>query len=135
GALAAGVHAGGGGTGGAGRSPAGLVAALAEAGVFRMLVPRPFGGGEVDPATMVRVLETIARADGAAGWSAMIGATSGVASAYLPEDAAHAIYGDANAITGGAFAALGRARPVDGGYAVRGRWPFASGCEHCTWLM
>src|SRR5262249_1146932 len=104
-------------------------------GVFRMLVPRALGGGEVDPATMVRVLETIARADGAAGWSAMIGATSGVASAYLPEDAAHAIYGDANAITGGAFAALGRARPVDGGYEVRGRWPFASGCEHCTWLM
>ena len=134
-ALAPRVRAAAGETERARRLPAELVAALAEAGVFRMLVPRTLGGGEVDPATMVRVLETIARADGAAGWSAMIGATSGVASAYLPEDAAHAIYGDANAITGGAFAALGRARAVDGGYQVRGRWPFASGCEHCTWLM
>src|SRR5204863_5537709 len=70
------------------RVPAVLVQALAAGGVFHMCVPGSLGGGEVDPATMVRVLETIAHADGSAGWSAMIGATSGVASAYLPHEAA-----------------------------------------------
>jgi len=113
-----------------------LVHALAAAGVFRMCVPRALGGGEVDPATMIETIETIAAADGAAGWSAMIGATSGVASAYLGEEAGREIYGsDPEVVSGGAFAPLGKATVVDGGYRVSGRWPFASGCEHCAWLM
>jgi len=113
-----------------------LVRALAAGGVFRMCVPRALGGGEVDPATMIETVETLAAADGAAGWSAMIGATSGVASAYLAEEAAQEIYGsDPEVVSGGAFAPLGKATVVDGGYRVSGRWPFASGCEHCAWLM
>jgi len=117
------------------RLPGDLVRAFADAGFFHLCVPRTLGGREADPATLVRVMETLAAADGAAAWCAMIGATSGVASAYLPDDAAREIYGAPGSITGGAFAPLGRAIVVDGGYRVTGRWPFASGCEHCTWLM
>src|SRR5207249_1485697 len=87
------------------RLPLDLVRALTDAGVFRMCVPRSCAGGEADPATMIRVLETIAEADGSAGWSAMIGATSGVAAAYLPIDAAREIYGERqDVVTGGVFA-------------------------------
>jgi alkylation response protein AidB-like acyl-CoA dehydrogenase len=118
------------------RIPAELVRALADAGIFRLCVPRALGGVEADPATMIRAIETLARADGSAGWSAMIGATSGVASAYLPEAAAREIYGSSrDVISGGAFAPHGTAVPSENGYRVTGRWPFASGCEHCTWLM
>jgi len=118
------------------RLPADLVAALARAGLFRMLVPRALGGGEVDPATMVHTIELIAAADGSAGWCVMIGATTGVVSAYLPAEVAREVYGaDPAAVTGGVFAPSGQARLVDGGYHVRGRWAFASGCEHCAWLM
>jgi alkylation response protein AidB-like acyl-CoA dehydrogenase len=118
------------------RLPAELVQAFASAGVFRMCVPRALGGGEVEPATMISAIEAIAAADGSAAWSVMIGATSGVASAYLSEDAAREIYAiSPEGVTGGVFAPLGRATVVEGGYRVSGRWPFASGCEHCTWLM
>ena len=118
------------------RLPDDLVAALTEAGIFRMCVPRALGGGESDPATLVETIATLAQGDGSAAWSAMIGATSGVVSAYLPEDAAREIYGTEPAtITGGVFAPLGRATVVPGGYRVSGRWAFASGCEHCGWLM
>src|SRR2546430_12896095 len=113
-----------------------LVQALAAGGVFRMCVPRALGGGEVDPATMIRTIEIIAAADGAAGWSAMIGATSGVASAYLADDAAREIYGsDPDVVSGGAFAPLGRATVVDGGYRLTGRLPLASGFRHCGRLL
>lgn len=112
-----------------------LVAAMAEAGLFRLLVPASLGGGEVDAATLVAVLEELARADGAAGWCAMIAANAGVVAAYLPRPVARTIYGSPGAITGGVFAPSGTATVVDGGYRVSGRWAFASGCQHCTWLM
>src|SRR5687768_9567824 len=50
------------------RLPAETVRALADAGVFRLLVPRALGGAEVEPATVCRVVEEIARVDGASGW-------------------------------------------------------------------
>ncbi len=117
------------------RLPTELVHALAEAGLFRMCVPHAFGGLEVDAATMVEVIEEIAKADGSAGWWVMIGATSGLVSAYIPEAVAREVYGSAQTVSGGVFAPYGTATTVDGGYRVTGRWPFGSGCEHCTWLM
>src|SRR6185436_1530352 len=54
---------------------------------------------------------------------------------YLPEEAAREIYGDPRAVSGGAFAPSGTAIAGDGGYRVSGRWAFASGCQHCGWLM
>ena len=112
-----------------------LVEGMAGAGVFRMCVPRSVGGGEVEPAMLVRVLERLAEADGAAGWCAMIGATSGLIGGYLSADEARTIYGDPRGVAGGVYAPSGKAVPVDGGYRVSGRWAFASGAEHCTWLM
>jgi len=112
-----------------------LVDALTDAGVFRLCVPRALGGLEAHPAVLADVLATIAAADGSTGWCAMIAATSGVVSAYLPDAMAREIYADPHAITGGVFAPCGTAVPAGDGFRVSGRWPFASGSEHCTWLM
>lgn len=115
------------------RVAAPVVDALASAGVFHMFVPHKFGGSEAEPATGVRALEELSKADGSTGWVAMIGATTGVVSAYLPEDVAREVYRP-SAITGGVVAPRGTAVATDGGYNVTGRWPFASGCEHSQWL-
>lgn len=112
-----------------------LVHALADTGAFRMCVPRALGGGEVDVATLLDVIETAARADGSAGWIIMIGATSGLVSGYMPPEVAREIYGPADTIAGGVFAPRGKAVKVDGGYRASGRWPFGSGSEHCRWLL
>ena len=117
------------------RLPAPAVAALVRAGVFKLLVPKVYGGSQAHPSTMIAVIEAIARADGSAGWCTMVGATSGLMSVHLDEDIAREVYGPPDAITCGVFAPLGRAVPTEGGYRVSGRWPFASGCEHSAWRM
>ena len=63
-----------------------------------------------------------------------IGAGTSIISAALPEATAREIY-KPRVVTGGAQAPNGRAVPVDGGYRVSGRWGFASGCTHCSWLV
>jgi alkylation response protein AidB-like acyl-CoA dehydrogenase len=109
--------------------------ALVDAGVYKLLVPRDFGGSEASPVEVARVLETIAAADGSAGWCAMIGATSGLMAGYLDPAAAREIFSPDGVTTCGVFAPMGRATAVDGGYRVSGRWPFASGCELSQWTM
>src|SRR4051812_47104809 len=117
------------------RLPQQLVTEMADAGVFRMCVPRAAGGLEEHPIVLVETVETLARGDGAAGWCAAINATSGLLAGYIPEEAAREVYAEPRTVRGGVFAPIGRARPVDGGFDVSGRWPFASGCTHCDWLM
>jgi alkylation response protein AidB-like acyl-CoA dehydrogenase len=117
------------------RLPPLAVAALVRAGVFKLLVPRAYGGSQAHPATMAAVIEQIAHADGSAGWCTMIGATSGLMSVHLEDAIAREVYGPDDAVTSGVFAPMGRATPVDGGYRVSGRWPLASGCEHSAWRM
>jgi alkylation response protein AidB-like acyl-CoA dehydrogenase len=117
------------------QSPA-LMRRLADAGLFAICVPAELGGGELSARDVLRVIEEVSRADGATGWCVMIGATTGVLAASLPEPFAREIYGaNPSVITGGAAAPLGKARTIAGGQTVTGRWPFGSGCQHSEWLV
>lgn len=120
----------------AGRLDPELARSLAGLGVFRMAVPSAIGGLELPVADQLRVMEAAARHDGSTGWCVMIGATTAVLSAWLPEATARQIYGtDPLVITGGAYAPNGRAVVVDGGFEVTGRWEWGSGSSHCSWLL
>ncbi len=118
------------------RLPDDVLGPLKASRLFRLCVPRRYGGLEASPVDMVEAIEEIARADGSAGWCVAIGATSGLLAGYLPEADAEAIYGgDHEGVTGGVFAPRGQAVAEGGQWRVRGRWPFASGIDHCSWLM
>lgn len=118
------------------RLPEPVLAALKRSGLFRLCVPRRLGGLEAPPCDMIEAIAEVARADGSAGWCVAIGATSGLLSGYLPEADAQEIYGsDPLGVSGGVFAPRGTAIAEGDSYRVRGRWPFASGISHCTWLM
>jgi alkylation response protein AidB-like acyl-CoA dehydrogenase len=117
------------------RLPPEAVGALVDANLLKLVVAKRYGGEEASIATLLAVIEEIARADGSAGWCTMINASSGLMSAFLDDAVAHEVYGPRDAITCGAFAPIGRAAKVAGGYRVTGRWPFGSGCEHSTWRM
>lgn len=111
------------------------VQALVASGIPKIFVPRALGGAEASVPTALSAIEAFARADGSAGWCAMISATSGLMSAFLPDAEARRIFTADDAITAGVFAPMGRARAVEGGHRVSGRWTFGSGCQHASWCM
>jgi len=118
------------------RLPADLLQRLREIGVFRMLAPRSHGGLEIDFPPSVDILAALAAADGATGWTVMIGCETPQLFGLLPRASFDAVYANGpDAICGGAFAPQGAAERVDGGYQASGRWGFASGCQHAEWLF
>jgi alkylation response protein AidB-like acyl-CoA dehydrogenase len=81
------------------------------------------------------VVEAIARVDGSAGWSLMIGSSYGVFAGFLSENVAQEIYGSPTTVVGGTLSPSGTATLTENGYRVRGHWSFASGIQHCAWLI
>ena len=118
------------------RLPTPLVEAMEQSGLFRLWIPRGIGGEEADPMTLVRVVEEISRADGAAGWCMAIAGGYGAFGGYLQKEAALEIYGsDPLVRAAGGLRPSGNAMVVDGGYRVTGRWPLGSGCQHSAWIV
>jgi indole-3-acetate monooxygenase len=111
-----------------------IAEALAQTGVFQMLVPKSVGGLECDPIEIVQIIESLAMIDSSVAWCVMIGATSSLYSAYLPTEIAQMIYSDRSTITGGVFAPMGTAVLRDEKYLVNGHWRWASGSQNCRWL-
>jgi alkylation response protein AidB-like acyl-CoA dehydrogenase len=101
-----------------------------------MYAPKSQGGLEVDPLTSIRVLEELARADGAVAWSVMNWVAGGLYGARLAEAAAREVFGpDSSVVISASLAPKGRAEAVAGGYRLSGRWTLASGCPHASWLV
>ncbi len=117
------------------RFPSSVITAMADARIFRLLVPRAAGGDEVDPITMLEVIEAVSRIDGSAGWVTMIGSGAGHITGFLETGVIRELFVEPNTCLCGNLAALGgHAVAVPGGYRVSGRWPFVSGCEHSAWM-
>ncbi|MGH7390638.1 MAG: acyl-CoA dehydrogenase family protein [Candidatus Rokuibacteriota bacterium] len=116
------------------RLPEPLVAALIEAGLFRLLLPRALGGAEVDPVTFVEIIEAIASADGSTAWVLCQTAGTSMSAAYLLPRVAGEIFGPPRGLLAWGPGAGAHARAADGGYRISGTFSFASGCRHAAWL-
>jgi len=112
------------------RLPTDLVAKLKSAGVFRMPMPRAWGGPEMTPRAQTEVIEVLSAADPSVGWCVMIGSDAGFYGAFLDEGPARELFPDLDLVTAGLLQPAGQARRMDGGYLVSGRWAFGSGCTH-----
>jgi alkylation response protein AidB-like acyl-CoA dehydrogenase len=116
------------------RCPDEIAAAMADIGVFRLCVPKAYGGLEANPLAMFETLEALAEIDASPAWVAMIGATTGALAAYLEPEAARDIFGPADTIVTGVYAPSGRATQDEGGYRATGRWRWNSGGQNAHWL-
>ncbi|MYC06605.1 MAG: hypothetical protein F4X57_05485 [Chloroflexi bacterium] len=112
------------------------VDAVRDEGLFTLKLPMALGGAEADPVTQIEIIEELAYIDAAAGWCLMIGATAiGRPGAFISEDAVPEMFPGGRIPTAATSTALtGKAIPVDGGYMLSGRWPFASGVRHAEWM-
>jgi len=112
------------------RLPADVVARVREAGLFRLTMPRIWGGPELSTIEQVEVIEELSKANSAVGWCVMIGCDSGIYSGFLDDDAGRELYQHLDLATAGWVWPAGRAERVDGGYRVSGQWMFGSGITH-----
>lgn len=112
-----------------------LMAAMHQAELFRITLPRALGGGEADPLTVIEVLEIVAAADASTAWCLGQALGCNFAAAYVEPAAAQDVFGPADAVLAWGPPGPGaKAVAVDGGYEVSGEWRFASGSPHATWL-
>jgi alkylation response protein AidB-like acyl-CoA dehydrogenase len=115
--------------------PDDLLAHLRTSGLMRAGAPREVDGLEVAPGVALRCAEEIARGDASAGWCVSIALTSSLLAAYLPVESRAELFGDPQGIVAGVWAPRGKARPLDGGVVVSGRWAFCSGIAHADVLF
>jgi indole-3-acetate monooxygenase len=118
--------------------PRDTVETLRGMGAFWLKTPADLGGTPLDPVDFCDVIEELAYADSSTAWAAMIGAgCGGLAGGWLPEAGARRVFaaGHPLPVVAGQLQPRGTGRPVEGGYVVSGRWSFASGIMHASWLI
>ncbi len=109
---------------------------LLDAELFRVLLPRRFGGLEYGLDTFVDVAFEIARGCGSTGWVYSITSKYHLFLGMFPGEAQDEVWGeDPRAVTAASFTPTGTVTPVDGGWRLSGKWMFSSGIDNCRWMI
>ncbi|MDD3800491.1 MAG: hypothetical protein PHE36_15075 [Novosphingobium sp.] len=112
------------------------IADFRDAGFFRILQPKAYGGYEMRPEVLTDVICEVASACGSSGWVLAVLGLHQWEVKLLADDAVAEIWGgDPGLLLSSAYAPTGDVRPADGGFILNGRWPFSSGCDHAQWAI
>src|SRR5258708_7529812 len=110
---------------------------LHESGLFRIVQPKRVGGSEFDYVALVDCADAIGQADASVAWNFANLASHHWMLGMFDRRAQDQVWSkDVNVLIASSFIfPAGRARKVDGGYVLRGSWPFSSGVDSCEWNM
>ena len=113
-----------------------IVARLREAGLYSLLLPAELGGAELPHVEAMRVIERLAWAHGSLGWCVVVNnALATLMALFISDDGATQIFGRRPDVTvSGNGVPRGYARPVPGGYMIKGNWAYGSGIQHAEWI-
>jgi indole-3-acetate monooxygenase len=117
-----------------GHYPREVVDAMFEERLFRAWIPRSLGGDELDLPASLELFEEASRVDGSAGWLVTIGTGGALFAATMHPETAEEVYRPREALIAGSGTPSGHASAAPGGYRVTGRWRFASGAHHASWI-
>jgi 3-hydroxy-9,10-secoandrosta-1,3,5(10)-triene-9,17-dione monooxygenase len=111
-----------------------------DAGLFKILQPKRVGGLELDLGMLVDVGAVVSRACASSGWNVSNLASHHWMLAMWPKAAQDEVWGKNGEtadtlICASVIFPAGRAKRVDGGYLLSGRWPFCSGIDPSEWNM
>lgn len=118
------------------RVPAETIEELGQAGVFRMLQPKRYGGYERNPAELYEVVRALAGACPSTGWVAAVVAVHPWQISLFDERAQDEVWKQTpDVLVSSSYAPTGKLTEVEGGYRLSGRWSFSSGSDHCQWAL
>lgn len=123
----------------AGRLSDETIRSLDELGVFRISIPLEHGGLALSTADQRRIYTAVGKVAGSTGWVSWVTTTHVRWIAMFSERAKDEVYGMdwvgprvSGVISGHG---PGKARRVEEGFMLSGRWPFCSGCRHTAWSI
>lgn len=109
---------------------------LRDAGFFKILQPRVFGGYEMSPLTFYRVLQEVASGCPSTGWVLMVLGVHNWEMALLDPRCAQDVWSDdVDVLISSSYGQWGQCEAVEGGYRLNGTWRFSSGCDHGQWAF
>jgi indole-3-acetate monooxygenase len=98
-----------------------------EQGLFKLLVPKQFGGRMTSLPDSIKIFEEAAYIDGNFGWLITICSGNAYAAKLMPQDLYSEKFSDQEAAVSLNGFPGGKAKRVDGGYKLSGEWKYCSG--------
>ena len=112
------------------------IRSLTEAGLFRMMVPRCYGGDELDLDSFLEVGLALAEADISLAWVSLFCVEHNWMFCQFPEAFQRELYrGRTHVLAPGVVAPTGVAAAEQGGYRLTGRWQWGTGVMHASWVI
>jgi alkylation response protein AidB-like acyl-CoA dehydrogenase len=111
------------------------IEAIAEAGIFRLRVPKRYGGYEADTQTLVDVATELGRADGSSSWATSVCWIPGWMACMFPDEVQDEVFATENVRVCGTLSPTAFAKAVNGGVVINGKWGFISGALHSHWQV
>lgn len=119
-----------------GRIPAETIADMQDAGFFKVLQPKRYGGYELDPQTFFDIQIALARGCMSTAWVYGVVGVHNWQLALFDEAAQQDVWGrDPSTLIASTYMPVGRVTPVEGGFRLSGHWKFSSGSELCDWVF
>lgn len=119
------------------RLPPEMVDAFRQAGFVRTLVPRRWGGWELNLTTHMEIAIELGRACGSMAWVGSFLIDHPFILAHFGEQAQRDVWGESfpDALIATSFVPAGQVREADGGWSLTGDWAWASGASYADWFM
>lgn len=116
--------------------PHDVIQMFKDAGFFRILQPKKYGGWEMNPIVFMRVLGELGRGCCSSAWNMMILGVHNWEFGLMDDRAAQDVWGEDNeAIIASSYPPMGELTKVEGGWRLKGRWPTSSGSDHGDWAF